>query len=64
MQSGFAEVKKAVEQLFKVNVADVTTLRVKGKSKRTRFGMSTKPSWKKAYVKLEQGQDIDFAVAD
>ena len=59
-----AEVKKAVEQLFKVNVSDVTTLRVKGKVKRTRFGYSKKPTWKKAYVKLEQGQDIDFAVAD
>jgi large subunit ribosomal protein L23 len=58
------EVKKAVEQLFKVNVADVRTLKVKGKVKRNRFGYSRKPSWKKAYVRLAQGQDIDFAVAD
>jgi large subunit ribosomal protein L23 len=58
------EVKKAVEKLFKVNVADVQTLRVKGKVKRNRFGFSKKPGWKKAYVRLEQGQDIDFAVAD
>ena len=58
------EVKKAVEQLFKVSVADVQTLKVKGKVKRNRFGYSKKPSWKKAYVRLEQGQDIDFAVAD
>ncbi len=58
------EVKKAVEQLFKVNVADVQTLKVKGKVKRNRYGFSTRPSWKKAYVRLEQGQDIDFAVAE
>ena len=58
------EVKKAVEQLFKVNVTDVRTLKVKGKVKRTRFGYSKKPTWKKAYVRLAQGQDIDFTVAD
>ena len=55
------EIKTSVEQLFKVEVDNVRTLRVKGKSKRNRFGMSTKPTWKKAYVRLEQGQDIDFA---
>ena len=58
------EVKKAVEQLFKVDVTDVRTLKVKGKVKRNRFGYSKKPSWKKAYVSLAQGQDIDFAVAE
>ena len=55
------EIKKAVEQLFDVKVREVNTLRVKGKAKRNRFGISTKSTWKKAYVKLEQGQDIDFA---
>lgn len=58
------EVKKAVEQLFKVTVENVQTLKVKGKVKRNKFGFSTRPSWKKAYVRLEQGQDIDFAVAE
>jgi large subunit ribosomal protein L23 len=58
------EVKKAVEQLFKVTVNDVQTLKVKGKVKRTKFGYSTKSTWKKAYVRLEQGQDIDFASAE
>ena len=52
------EIKASVEQLFKVKVEDVQTLRVKGKSKRNRYGWSTKPSWKKAYVRLEQGQDM------
>lgn len=55
------EIKTSVEQLFKVKVDDVQTLRVKGKSKRNRYGISTKPSWKKAYVRLQQGQEIDLA---
>ena len=59
-----SEVKKAVEQLFKVKVDNVRTLKVKGKVKRNRFGYSTKPTWKKAYVRLEQGQDIDFAAVE
>lgn len=58
------EIKKAVEKLFSVKVLGVQTLNVKGKVKRNRFGIVKKPSWKKAYVRLEQGQDIDFAVAD
>ena len=59
-----SEIKKSVEQLFKVKVEKVSTLRVKGKVKRNRYGYSTKPTWKKAYVRLEQGQDIDFASAE
>ena len=59
-----SEIKKSVEQLFKVKVDSVRTLKVKGKVKRNRFGYSTKPTWKKAYVRLEQGQDIDFAAVD
>lgn len=58
------EVKNAVEALFKVDVVDVRTVNVKGKVKRNRFGLSKKPNWKKAYVSLAQGQDIDFAIAD
>ncbi len=59
-----AEIKKSVEQLFKVKVDAVRTLKVKGKVKRTRHGFSARPTWKKAYVRLEQGQDIDFAAAE
>lgn len=59
-----AEVKKSVEQLFKVKVNGVQTLKVKGKVKRNKYGLSARPTWKKAYVRLEQGQDIDFAVAE
>ena len=58
------EIKKSVEQLFKVKVDNVRTLKVKGKVKRNRYGFSTRPTWKKAYVRLERGQDIDFASAE
>jgi large subunit ribosomal protein L23 len=58
------EVKKAVEKLFKVKVEGVQVLNVKGKVKRNKFGLAAKPSWKKAYVRLAQGQEIDFAVVD
>jgi len=59
-----SEIKKSVEQLFKVKVDSVRTLKVKGKVKRNRFGYSTKPTWKKAYVRLAQGQEIDFAAVE
>ena len=59
-----AEIRKAVEQLFKVKVDNVCTLRVKGKVKRNKNGLSAKSTWKKAYVRLQQGQDIDFATVD
>ncbi len=59
-----SEIRKSVEQLFKVDVEEVQTLKVKGKVKRNRYGYSTKPTWKKAYVRIASGQDIDFAAAD
>lgn len=59
-----AEIRKAVEQLFKVDVLNVSTLKVKGKVKRNKFGLSAKPTWKKAYVSVKPGQDIDFMTAD
>ncbi|MDM3870637.1 50S ribosomal protein L23 [bacterium SCSIO 12696] len=58
------EVKAAVEQLFKVDVLDVRTVVTKGKAKRTRYGMGKRSDWKKAYVRLAEGQEIDFAVAE
>lgn len=57
------EIKKAVEQLFKVEVTGVQVANVKGKVKYNRYGASRRPSWKKAYVRLASGQEIDFAVA-
>ena len=58
------EIKKAVEQLFSVKVKAVSTLNVKGKTKRTVRGLGKRSDWKKAYVSLLPGQDIDFASAE
>ncbi len=56
------EIKKAIEFLFKVQVKNVQVLNVKGKTKRTARGKTRRrPDWKKAYISLEQGQEIDFA---
>jgi len=56
------EIKKAVQALFGKQVERVQVLNVKGKTKRTmRGGIRKKSNWKKAYVKLAQGHEIDFA---
>lgn len=55
------EVKAAIEKLFNVNVEGVRILNVKGKTKRTRYGLGKRNDWKKAYVRLAEGQDIDFS---
>jgi len=55
------EVKHAVETLFKVKVDTVRLMNVKGKVKRNRFGEARRNNWKKAYVRLAPGHDIDFA---
>jgi large subunit ribosomal protein L23 len=57
-----AEIKEAVEKIFSVSVSGLQVLNVKGKTKRTsRGGIRQKSNWKKAYVQLAQGQEIDFA---
>ena len=58
------EVKAAIELLFKTKVQDVTVANVKGKQKR--FGRFTgrRRSWKKAYVRLAAGQEINFAATE
>lgn len=55
------EIKEAVEQLFSVKVARVRTVNVKGKSKRQGSRTGKRSDWKKAYVSLEQGHEIDLA---
>lgn len=55
-----AEIKAAVEKLFEVKVEAVRTLNVMGKTKRTGARMGRRSDWKKAYVTLVEGQDIDF----
>jgi large subunit ribosomal protein L23 len=54
------EIKKAVEQLFKTKVEGVRVLNVKPKTRRFRGVEGTKKKWKKAYVTLPQGQQIDL----
>ncbi len=55
-----AEIKQAVEKMFDVKVESVTTLNVKGKAKRTGRIMGKRSDWKKAYVTLVDGADINF----
>ena len=54
------EIKAAVEAFFPVQVESVRVLNVKGKTKRTRTGMGRRSDWKKAYVQLVSGQQIDY----
>jgi large subunit ribosomal protein L23 len=58
------EIRKAVEQLFEVKVDNVRVVNMKGKTRRTKTGMGQRSDWKKAYVRLAKGQDIDFSVAE
>ena len=58
------EIKTAVEGIYGVSVKNVSVLNVKGKVKRNARGLSRKPSWKKAYVRLDEGHDIDFSSAN
>lgn len=54
------EIKAAVELLFKVEVESVQTANVKGKVKRFRGAVGRRKGWKKAYVCLKSGQEINF----
>ncbi len=55
------EVKAAVELLFKVDVEAVRIANVKGKAKRFGAYSGRRRHWKKAYVSLKPGQEINFA---
>ena len=55
-----AEIRQAVELMFEVKVEDVQVLRVKGKTKRFGVTPGRRSDWKKAYVRLAPGQEIDF----
>jgi len=57
------EIKAAVELLFKVKVEGVQVLNVKGKAKRFGRFMGQRKGWKKAYISLVAGQEIDLAAA-
>jgi len=55
-----SEVRDAVELLFGVNVESVRIVNVKGKNKAFRNRQGKRSDWKKAYVRVQDGQAIDF----
>lgn len=55
------EIRKAVEDMYKVKVSGVNTVMMRGKSKRVRYAVGKTPDWKKAIVTLKEGQKIDIA---
>jgi len=60
MRANKPEIRKAVEELFKVKVSKVRTMRVKGKPKRFRGSVGRTPDVKKAIISLEEGQKIEL----
>jgi large subunit ribosomal protein L23 len=54
------EIRRAIEQIFNVRVAEVKTMQVKGKVKRRGRILGKRKDWKKAIVKLMPGERIDF----
>lgn len=58
------EIKQAVEHMFDVKVESVTTTNVKGKTKRTGRIIGKRSDWKKAYVTLVEGADLNFLGAE
>jgi len=59
-----AEIKAAIELVFKVEVAKVATINVGGKVKRAGKRVGKRNDWKKAYVSLKPGQEINFQAAE
>jgi large subunit ribosomal protein L23 len=57
------EIAASVEKMFQVQVENVRVLNVKGKRKRTARGMGTRKNWRKAYVRLRKGYEIDMGSA-
>ena len=58
------QIKAAIELMFKTKVDDVTVLNVKGKERRFGRLSGRRRSWKKAYVRLAEGQEINFAATE
>ncbi len=54
------EIRRAVEELFDVSVVDVRTMRMHRKMRRVGKSSGRKPEWKKAIVRLAEGQTIEF----
>ena len=58
-KSNKVQIKKAVEEIYKVKVDNVNTLMQRGKLRRVRFVQGKSPDWKKALVTLKQGSKIE-----
>ncbi|MCC5014744.1 MULTISPECIES: 50S ribosomal protein L23 [Legionella] len=58
------EIKQAVEHMFNVKVKNVSTINVKGKTKRFKQLNGKRSDWKKAFVSLHDNYDIDFSVTE
>ena len=58
------DVRRAVEKLFDVRVISVQIINVKGKTKRFGASVGKRSDWKKATVRLADGQDLDFVGID
>ncbi|QCI25140.1 50S ribosomal protein L23 [Buchnera aphidicola (Rhopalosiphum padi)] len=54
------EIKFAVQNLFNIEVDSVKTVYVKGKKKRQSNRVIHRSDWKKAYIKVKKGQNLDF----
>jgi large subunit ribosomal protein L23 len=55
------EIKAAVELMFKIKVDSVTVSNVRGKARRFGKVIGRRRNWKKAYVRVAEGQEINFA---
>lgn len=60
LKAGKTEIKKAVEEIFGVKVMKVTTARMPGKTKRMGVHVGKTPEWKKAMVRLAEGDRIEI----
>jgi large subunit ribosomal protein L23 len=54
------EIKKAVEEIFKVKVEKISTISIRGKMKRYGKSMGKRPDRKKAIITLKKGEKLDF----
>ena len=60
LEANKLEIRQAIEEIFDVQVVSVTTMRMKGKVKRLGRFEGRRPNWKKAIVKLADGEVIDL----
>jgi large subunit ribosomal protein L23 len=55
-----AEIKAAIEEIYNVQVIGVQTLNMRGKNKARGSRIGRRDHWKKAYVRLQDGQEVNF----